>query len=149
LRLTEDAFWLKKEDWNDFVNYEEELGKILSNYKMIALCTYFLNRYKTDKIIDVIINHQFALIKRNGKWERIENSKRKKTDERIKMLVNIVELSNDAIITTSLDGTITSLNKKAEQVYGYSTQEILGKHIGILEPAILLEETEELVELVK
>jgi hypothetical protein len=41
------------------------------------------------------------------------------------------------------------LNKKAEQVYGYSTQEILGKHIGILEPAILLEETEELVELVK
>ena len=97
----------------------------------------------------MIINHQFALIKRNGKWERIENSKRKKTDERIKMLVNIVELSNDAIITTSLDGTITSLNKKAEQVYGYSTQEILGKHIGILEPAILLEETEELVELVK
>ncbi len=89
------------------------------------------------------------MIKKKEKWEKIESSKRKEADDKIKILANIVELSNDAIITTSLDGTITSLNKSAKQVYGYSAKEILGKPISILELSILVEETEELVELLK
>jgi len=60
-----------------------------------------------------------------------------------------VESSNDAILTISLDGTITSWNKGAEQTYGYSAKEIIGKLISILEPPILVEETEELIELFK
>ena len=36
--------------------------------------------------------------------------------------------------TESLDGIITSWNKGAEQIYGYSAEEILGKKISILEP---------------
>jgi len=97
----------------------------------------------------LIINHQFSLIKREGKWEHIENSKHKKTEDKIQTLANIVESLDDAIITTSLDGIITSWNKCAEQVYGYSAKEILGKPISILEPSILVEETKELVELIK
>ena len=38
------------------------------------------------------------------------------------MLANIVESSDDAIITTSLDGIIISWNKGAEQIYGYSAK---------------------------
>jgi PAS domain S-box-containing protein len=125
------------------------VDRVLSNYEMIALCTYSLDRYNKNKIIDVIINHQFALIKRKGKWERIENSKRKKAEDQIKILANIVELSNDAIIITSPDGTIIDLNKSVEQIYGYSAKKILEKPIAILEPPILVEETEEFVELLK
>jgi len=59
---------------------------------------------------------------------------RKKAEEKIKSLANIVESSNDAIITKSLDGIITSWNKGAEQVYGYSAKEVLGRPISIIEP---------------
>ena len=80
LRLTGNTFWLEKEDWNDFVDYEKEVDRVLGNYQMIALCTYNLDRCNATEIIDVVVNHQFSLIKKKGEWEQIESSKRKKTE---------------------------------------------------------------------
>lgn len=73
---------------------------------------------------------------------------RKKAEDKIRNLANIVESSNDAIITESLDGIITSWNKGAEQIYGYSAMEIIGEHISILAPPHLNEEAKNLVEFV-
>ena len=52
-------------------------------------------------------------------------------------------------ITISLDGIITSWNKGAEQIYGYSSKEILGKSVSILAPNNLKDETKKLIEKVK
>src|SRR5664280_2915645 len=81
LRLTGNTFWLEKKDWNDFVDYEEEVDRVLGNYQIIALCTYCLDRCNAKEIIDVVINHQFSLIKKDGKWEKVESSKRKQAEE--------------------------------------------------------------------
>ena len=59
-----------------------------------------------------------------------------------------MESSSDAIVTVSLDGIITSWNKAAEQVYGYSVQEVIGKNVSILAPSHLREETKKLTEMV-
>ena len=93
----------------------------------------------------MIINHHFALIKRKGKWENIESSKRKRVEEKIKILVNAVESSDDAIVTESLEGIITSWNKGAEQIYGYSALDILGKNVSILEPDNIKGEIKQLI----
>jgi len=74
---------------------------------------------------------------------------RKKAEEKVQNLANIVESSNDAIITKSLDGIITSWNKGAEQIYGYSAEEILGKPVTVLIPLSLDRETVELVEMIR
>ena len=60
-----------------------------------------------------------------------------------------MESSNDAIITESLEGITTSWNKGAEQIYGYSAEEIVGKDISILEPADLKGEIRQLIEKIK
>ena len=73
----------------------------------------------------------------------------KKAEEKIQSLANIVESSNDAIITESLDGIITSWNKGAEQIYGYLAEEVLGKNISILEPDNLKGEIKQLSEKIK
>lgn len=149
LRLSGNALCLEKKDRSDFVNHEIKLDNDIGNYQMIALCTYSLDRFDAPEVIEVAINHQFVLIKREGKLEQIKNSRCEKEEEKIRSLADIVELSNDAILTISLDGTITSWNKGAEQIYGYLAKEIIGKPISILEPSVLVEETEELIELFK
>jgi PAS domain S-box-containing protein len=49
-------------------------------------------------------------------------------------LAAIVESSQDAIIGRSHDGTIVSWNRGAEKIYGYSSQEIIGKPTSLLVP---------------
>ncbi|MGB9927007.1 MAG: PAS domain S-box protein [Methanosarcina sp.] len=74
---------------------------------------------------------------------------RKKAEEKTQNLANIVEFSNDAIVTKSLKGLITSWNRGAEQIYGYSAEEILGKPISILEPPEFAGEIEKLTDRIK
>ncbi len=56
----------------------------------------------------------------------------KRTEETSLKLASIVESSDDAIIGMTLDGIISSWNKGAENVFGYSSYEIIGKPISIL-----------------
>ena len=84
LRLSGNTFWLEKKDWNSFVDYEGEIDSIIGNYPMVALCTYSLERCNATEIIDVVINHQFALVKKEGKWEQIESSKRKMAEQALR-----------------------------------------------------------------
>jgi len=49
-----------------------------------------------------------------------------------RFLAGIVESSSDAILTKSLDGTITSWNHGAETMYGYRAEEVVGKPVSIL-----------------
>jgi len=50
-------------------------------------------------------------------------------------LASIIDSSEDAILSKGLDGTVTSWNKGAERIYGYTPEEVVGKHISLLLPA--------------
>jgi PAS domain S-box-containing protein len=58
----------------------------------------------------------------------------KVNDDKLHLNAAIIESSEDAIISKSLDGLITSWNEGAERIYGYSKSEILNKPISILIP---------------
>jgi PAS domain S-box-containing protein len=64
-----------------------------------------------------------------------------KTDERKHaMLAAIVSSSDDAIISKTLDGIITSWNYAANKMFGYSEKEAIGKHISIIIPPERIDE---------
>ena len=61
-------------------------------------------------------------------------------------LASIIDSSEDAIIGKGLDGIITSWNKGAERVYGYTPEEVVGKHISILAPSDRPDEIPEILK---
>jgi len=64
-----------------------------------------------------------------------ELSQSKQADLNTIRLAAIVESSDDAIITKNLDGIITTWNKAAERIFGYTAAEALGKPVAMLIPA--------------
>ncbi|MDQ1251769.1 MAG: hypothetical protein QG646_880 [Euryarchaeota archaeon] len=83
MRLSGNTFWLEKEDWNNFVEYKRHTDNVIDNFQMLALCTYSLERHDPAEIIDLVVNHQLALIKREGKWKRIESSRRREAEKAV------------------------------------------------------------------
>jgi PAS domain S-box-containing protein len=65
------------------------------------------------------------------------------------LLASIVNSSDDAIDSKTLDGVITSWNPAAERMYGYSAEEILGKNISTLSHPDRPEEMDEILERIR
>jgi PAS domain S-box-containing protein len=61
-------------------------------------------------------------------------SDRTAAEERISELALIVESSQDAILTKTLDGMITFWNAAAARMYGYTAEEAVGRHVSMLVP---------------
>jgi PAS domain S-box-containing protein len=77
------------------------------------------------------------------------SEKRRLEDElnaKNRFMANILHDSADAIMTMTPDDTITSWNRGAESIFGYSAEEIVGKSVSLLLP-VDLQEAQELLRL--
>jgi PAS domain S-box-containing protein len=108
---------------------------IQSGYKLSDIESYERDKQGRDKYF---LNSLTGIIKDKlllRAWgTQRDITKQKKTEHSLSRLAAIVESSEDAILSRSLDGTITSWNKGAEQMYGYKAKEILGKNVRLLIP---------------
>ena len=93
-------------------------------------------RRKDGSVVDVEVSAS-AIFNRGGEAMSIvahDITERKQAEEERSRLAAIVESSDDAILGKTLDGTITSWNRAAERLYGYSAEEAVGQPISMLFP---------------
>jgi len=67
-------------------------------------------------------------------------------DERTKQFAAVVESSDDAIYNKSLDGIVLTWNRAAEQLFGYTPGEIIGKNVALLAPPEKATEVDEILQ---
>jgi PAS domain S-box-containing protein len=117
LRLSGNTFWLEKADWAKFADYETAVNDVIGRYRMLAICTYSLDKCGSMEVIDIVKNHQFALVKREGRWETIESGEVKKAEEQKMHLASFPELNPNPIVELDAAGGIRYLNPAARRLF--------------------------------
>jgi len=64
----------------------------------------------------------------------------KLAEEKLAILSSIITASDDAIISKTLEGIITSWNPAAEKIFGYLEDDVIGQHISLIIPSDRIEE---------
>lgn len=91
LRLTGNTHWLTTDGWRDFVDYEQQINETFRHHRIIGLCSYCMSHCGNDEVFDVVRNHDFALARRDGEWQRLENSSLKIAKDELQRLAAQLE----------------------------------------------------------
>lgn len=76
-------------------------------------------------------------------------TERKQAEQEHSLFASIVESSDDAIISMTLNGSIVSWNPGAARLYGYSADQVKGRHVSILVPPHQCDQVPDLLERIR
>ncbi len=152
LRLSGNTFWLEKSDWKTFTDYEAAIDQVIGRYRMLAACTYSLDRCGAREVLDVIRNHRFALVRRGAAWEVIESADNKRaregqreSEEKYRLLFEnmaegfaLYELVDDDR-GRPVDWRVLEVNAAYTRHTGVTRKQIVGRRMSEVFPDAVLE----------
>jgi PAS domain S-box-containing protein len=102
------------------IELEDDIKQLLATHEALASCILEDPEASTDKITQSILEDLPTL--------------RLKADKALGLLAAIVDSSDDAIISKTLQGVVTSWNRGAERLFGYTAKEAVGQPISMIIP---------------
>jgi signal transduction histidine kinase len=122
LRAAGNIGWLEQKDWKSFTAYEQKINGSLVERRMIVVCSYPLSKCGVSQVIDVIENHQYALVKRDGRWELMENAGRKRIEDAVRRQNEQLKALHNILLsitqTFDLDKILKEIVSQARTVLG-------------------------------
>ena len=77
IRITGNPFWLhSEEEWAQFGCYEREVEAAIRSERILALCTYPIERCSQDHMGQILANHGSTLLNGYNEWQRLELRRR-------------------------------------------------------------------------
>ncbi len=114
------------------LQFEDDIKQLLVTHEALASCILDDPEASADQIGQSILDELPAL--------------RQKADRAAGLMASIVESSDDAIISKTLEGVITSWNPGAERIFGHTAQEAIGQRISLIIPVDHLAEETTILE---
>src|SRR6202030_2810074 len=102
------------------IQFEDDIKHLLATHEALASCIIDDPEASTDKVTQSILDELPVL--------------RLKADQAVGLLASIVDSSDDAIVSQTLEGVITSWNGGAERLFGYTAKEAIGQPITMIIP---------------
>lgn len=131
MRVTGNGNGFEKEVWRELADYEKQVNKVIGKYRMIAICSYCIDDCEASEIVDMVNCHQSAIIRREGKWEVIESTERKKTMEALQASENkyrtLLENLPQKIFLKDKKSVYVSCNESYAKDLKTKAQKIVGK----------------------
>ncbi|HEY8064930.1 MAG TPA: PAS domain S-box protein [Methylosinus sp.] len=139
LRANGNAFEHDAGDWPLIMAYEKGLGALHDSHRMLTLCSYSLRMIGAAEIVEVIARHEFALIRRGGRWETIKSLDYERARKALRQSEEHFHLlaqgaPDSAILTLDPQGRIVAWSAAAARITGWLHDEILGRRLSILHP---------------
>jgi PAS domain S-box-containing protein len=113
---------------------EDDINELLATHEALAECI-FNDPEARDSVSQSLLDELPAL--------------RLRADKAVGLLAAIVDSSDDAIVSKTLDGVITSWNASAEQLFGYKASEAIGQHISLIIPVDRKDEETVIIDRIK
>jgi PAS domain S-box-containing protein len=148
LRVTGNTAWLEQSRWDDFTEYEKAINGVMRSLRMMAICTYAVARCGAKEVIDVVGNHQFALVKRGDSWQAVEDSQRKRMGEALRESEKRLRLMFEHMTSgcayhqmvyegdRPVDYVFVEANPAFERQTGLRRDQIIGKRVTEVLPGI-------------
>ena len=136
-----------------FQNSEKEKRAaelLIANMKLV-----FENQEKEKRAAELLIANKELAFQNEEKHKRAEELQIAIKEleflntEQQRLFAAIVNSSDDAMFTKTLDGIITSWNYGAQKIFGYSADEIIGKHVFTLMPPRLQNEEVDIIRKIR
>lgn len=121
------AFWLIDAFIDFTVYYNEPYWKVLLlnkthlSFQVVTSFCFLIFSFFAAKVLSEQRDAQKALLK--------EIRNRKHAEESLKLFSQAVEIAMDGIQITDLDGYIVYSNNAVREIYGFSSEEFIGKHV--------------------
>jgi len=171
LRVTGEMSWALRglPGSERLMEYESKLNRFFPGSRCLAICQYDRRRFSPEVLLDVLTTHPYAVVgtevydnfyymppqeflgddlplARLEHW--IDNlANRKRVEEQLRFHAKMLDSVGQAVITTDAQGTVVYWNRPAEELYGWTAREAVGRNIMELTPSQASgEEAAEIIE---
>jgi PAS domain S-box-containing protein/putative nucleotidyltransferase with HDIG domain len=142
LRISGNASWLQREVWEQYVEYEQAVDKAISERRMIAICSYCIDKCMASDMIALVNNHGFTLFGQKGKWKVAQSTRLQKVEHGLQQSEKrynvLAENLSDVIWTVDVNNPnqVNYVSPSITSLLGYSIEEAMIKRMEeVLEPS--------------